>query len=288
MDYHRGRRCLSRPATGAIGPSTFSRWRHGLAGCVLAVTMVGCVSPSADIPDIADIEADRLLFERGAAALDEADWRRAREYFVEIRDNYPQSQYRAAARLGIGETYVQEGTLEAYIRALDEFQDFLSLYPTHPRAAHAQYQVGMVHFHQMRRAERDQTETVNAVREFEAFIARHPADHELMPEVRQRLREARDRLSAHDFSVGYYYYRFRVYGGAIGRFRQILSDDPGYTRRDEVYFYLAEAHADRGELTEAIPYFARILDEFDASEFAEEARARLAALEAEVEADQDQ
>ena len=253
--------------------------RAGLA-VLLGLAAAGCTSPRADIPAIGEVEADRLLFERGAAALDDGDWRRARQYFVEIRDNYPQSQYRAAARLGIGESYEQEGSGEAYVRALAEFQDFLSLYPTHPRASFAQYKVGMVHFHQMRRAERDQSETRNAIREFENFIERYPADREWMPEVRQRLREARDRLSSHDFTVGHFYYRAKFYPGAVKRFRQILDGDPNYSKRDEVYFFLGQSLADGRQVTEAIPYFARILEEFDASEYADEARDRISELEA--------
>lgn len=259
------------------------RWRRTGLPVLLAIAIAaaGCGSPRAEIPAIGVVEADRLLFERGAAALDEGDWRRAREYFVEIRDNYPQSQYRAAARLGIGESYEQEGTSEAYVRALAEFQDFLSLYPTHLRAPFAQYKVGMVHFHQMRRAERDQSETRNAIREFENFVDRYPTDREWMPEVRERLREARDRLSAHDFTVGRFYHRVKFYPGAVNRFRQILDGDPEYSKRDEVYFYLGETLAEARQVTEAIPYFARILEEFDASEYAEEARARISELEPE-------
>ena len=256
-------------------------WRLGLSGYLLAATVLACGGRRADIP-APQLEADGLLFERGMTALEARDWRRAREYFVQIRDNYPQSQHRADARLSIGDTYEGEGTLEAYVQALDEYQDFLTLYPTHPRAPYAQYKVGLVHFHQMRQPERDQTETLNAVQEFEAFIVRYPV-HQLVPEVQQRLREARDRLSEHDFLVGRFYYRARNYPGAISRFRQILDDDPAYTRRDEVYFHLADALARSNQVVEAIPYFARLLDEFAASEYAEQARVRLAELEADQE-----
>ena len=253
-------------------------WRLGLAGW-LAATAIAC-GGGAERPVLpsAELEADRLLFERGVTALEERHWRRAREYFVQIRDNYPQSEYRRQARLSIGDTYEGEGSTAAYIQALDEYQDFLVLYPDHASAAYARYMVGLVHFHQMRRAERDQTETMNAVAAFESFITLHP-DHELMPEVRQRLRDARDRLSEHNFIVGHFYYRFRNHAGAISRFRQILDDDPAYTRRDEVYFYLAESLARINQRVEAIPYFARLLDEFEESEYAEQARTRIAELE---------
>lgn len=259
---------------------TARSWRL-VGGCLLAATALACGEAMGRRPELptGEIDADRLLFERGTAALEEGDWRRAREYFVTIRDTYPQSEYRAPARLSIGDTYEGEGTAAGYVQALDEFQDFLNLYPTHERAGYAQYKVGLVHFQQMRRAERDQTETMAAVEAFERFITLYPTDA-LMPEARARLREALDRLSRHDFVVGYFYFRLKNYAGAVSRFREIIDNDPGYTGRDEVYFYLAESLATVNRASEAIPYFARLLDEFDSSELAEQAQTRLAELEA--------
>ena len=249
--------------------------------CALTATVAACAGGRVnDIPAIGDLEADRLLFERGSEAIDGRNWTRAREYFVQIRDNYPQSEYRAEARLQIGDTYEGEGSAESYVRALEEFQDFLSLYPTHPRAGYAQYKLGMVHFHQMGRAERDQTETSSAIAEFEAFLARFPSDHELVPQVLEGLRGARDRLGTHDFQVGVYYYSHANYAGAIARFRQLLEEDPEFTELDGVYFYLASSLADTTQVSEAIPYFARVLDEFPESEFAELSALRLTELEA--------
>ena len=247
-------------------------WVKVLGTFVLAGVMVSCGTRSVEMPQIGEFEADRLLFERGRVAIDEGDWSVAREYFTQIRDNYPQSDYRAEARLQIGDTYEGEGTQASYVRALEAYQDFMSLYPTHPRVAYAQYKLGMIHLHQMNSAERDQTDTLNAVAELETFIARFPAEHELTPQVREALRSAHDRLSEHDYLVGYFYYRFRNYAGAISRFRQILENDPGYTRRDRVYFQLAVSLAETQQTAEAIPYLARVLDEFNDGEFAEDAR----------------
>lgn len=280
MDFQRRDSLMRTPADAPVRD-------HGQLGsavlvCALAGAIAGCAGPVQlnDIPDIGELEADRLLFERGSEAVDDRNWSRAREYFLQIRDNYPQSEYRAEARLQIGDTYEGEGSPDSYVRALAEYQDFLSLYPTHPRAGYAQYKLGMVHFHQMRRAERDQTETLSAIAEFEAFIARFPADHELMPQVREQLRGARDRLGMHDYLVGIYYYQRENYAGAMARFRELIEQDPGFNRLDGVYFYLATTLADTTQVSEAIPYFARLLDEFSESEFAEQAAARLTELEA--------
>ena len=193
-----------------------------LGGCVLAATALGC-GGNMNRPELptGEVDADRVLWERGTTALEDGDWRRAREYFVQIRDRYPQSEYRPGARLSIGDTYEGEGTAASYVQAIGEYQDFLSLFPIHARAAYAQYKLGLVHFHQMRRAERDQTETMDAIREFESFITLYPTDA-LLPEARARLREARDRLSAHDFLVGRYYFR----GQELRRRHQPVPRDP--------------------------------------------------------------
>jgi outer membrane protein assembly factor BamD (BamD/ComL family) len=114
------------------------------------------------------------------------------------------------------------------------------------------------------------------------FFDRYP-NSPLTPEVRTKWREARDRLSRAEFRVGYHYFRVRWYPGAIPRFRGILKEDPQYSGRDEVYFYLAEALSRADNKTgkaEAIPLFEKLLTEFGQSEHAEDARKRLDELKA--------
>ena len=87
----------------------------------------------------------------------------------------------------------------------------------------------MAHFRQMRLPQRDQTETRDALREFDTFIARYPGSS-LMAEVKAKLREARDRLSEADYQVGYFYYRQKWYPGSIDRFKQVLKERSGLHR----------------------------------------------------------
>ena len=243
---------------------------------LLLLVTSACASSDTPLP-LGAAGADRALYELGIEALEERRWLRAREYFVEVVDNYPQSVVRPDAMLGIGDTYYGVGSPEAYLRALNEFEQFLSFFPLHLRADYAQHKLGMTHYNQMRRAERDQTETNAAIEAFEVFIAQYP-NSELMDEVRVKLREALDRHSQSEFLVGRFYYRFEVWGGAIERFRGILDNDAGFTNRDAVYFYLAESLflTDRG--VEALPYYERLAEEFEESEYLEATRARITEL----------
>jgi outer membrane protein assembly factor BamD len=247
-----------------------------LVAAVLVSVAAGCTAGRNTVPP-GTAQPDRWLLARGQEELKEKHWLNAREYFRQVIDNYPQSPLRPEAKIGMGETFLGEGTTESLILAANEFSEFLTFYPTNPRADYAQFKLAQSHARQMRAAERDQTETKEAVKEFEVFFQRYP-NSPLMPEVKKQWREARDRLSEASYRVGLYYYRARWYPGAIDRFKEILDQDPGYTRRDAVYFHLAESYARTKQEAAAIPLFERLLKEFDQSEYREDAQQRLKEL----------
>jgi outer membrane protein assembly factor BamD len=236
----------------------------------------GSVPPGTDEPD-------KFLFDKGTEALNNKKWLTAREFFKQVTETYTQSTYRPDAKLGIGDTYLGEGTAEALVLAINEFREYLSFYPTNRRADYAQYKLGMAHFRQMRAPQRDQTETREAIKEFEAFVTRYP-DSSLMSEVKTKYREARDRLSEADYLVGYFYFRQRWYPGAIDRLKALLKSDPEYTGRDAVFYYLAEALARTRKEAEALPLFERLVAEFEQSEYLELAHKRITELKTAVAA----
>ena len=219
-------------------------------------------------------QPDQFLYERGKEALEQKKWLTAREFFKQVTETYTQSPVRPDAKLGIGDTYLGEGSAESLVLAIAEFQEFLSFYPTHARADYAQYKLALAHFKQMRAPQRDQTETRDAIREFETFVARYP-NSSLLPEVRDRLREAKDRLSEAEFEVGRFYYRIRWYPGAIDRLSALLKDDPQFTARDGAYYYLGESLMKVNRSAEALPLYEKLISEFEQSEFLEEARKRV-------------
>jgi outer membrane protein assembly factor BamD len=221
-------------------------------------------------------EPDRFLFDRGTEALNKKKWLTAREFFKQVVETYTASPFRPDAKLGIGDTYLGEGTAEALVLAINEFREFLSFYPTNARADYAQYKVGLAHFRQMRDPQRDQTETREAVKELQMFLDRYPGSS-LLPEVQQKLREARDRLSESDYLVGFFYFRQRWYQGAIYRFKDVLKQDPGFTGRDAVFYHLGESLLlmKQKREAEALPYFERLIQEFEKSEYLPEAQKRI-------------
>jgi outer membrane protein assembly factor BamD len=245
-----------------------------------AMTIGGCSSAgSRTLVPPGTSEPDKYLFDKGTAALTSKKWLSAREFFKQVTETYTQSPYRPDAKLGIGDTYLGEGSAEALVLAINEFREFLSFYPTNHRADYAQYKLALAHFRQMRKPERDQTETREAVKEFQTFVDRYPGS-DLMTEASAKLREAKDRLDQSSYLVGYFYYRQRWYPGAIDRFKSVLKDDSGYSNRDALYFYLADSLVKSKKEAEALPYLERLVEEFEQSQFLQEAQKKIDELKA--------
>jgi len=250
--------------------------------CVILVMLIaaaGCGSNPRGLVPPGTSEPDKFLFDKGTAALNAKKWLTAREFFKQVTETYTASTYRPDAKLGIGDTYLGEGTAEALVLAINEFREFLTFYPTNPRADYAQYKLGMSHFKQMRGPQRDQSETREAVTELQRFVDRFP-NSTLFAEGSTKLREAKDRLSQANYLVGYFYYRQRWYPGAIDRFQSVIKEDEGFTGRDAVYFYLAESLMKLKREAEALPLYEKLLQEFEQSEFLSEAQKRVTELKA--------
>ena len=260
-----------------------------IAVLILAAAIAGCAQKTTTLPP-GTADADKFLFDRGSEAAKDRKWLDAREYFRNLVDNYPQSPYRPDAKLALGDTYISDGGTENLLLAANEFREFLTFYPTHPRADYAQLQLARSYTSQMLAPERDQQATKDAIKEIEIFLQRFP-NSKLMPEARKMEREAKDRLSDANYRVGFFYYRIKWYTGAVDRFEELIKNDPHYSNRDALYFYLAESlylyskqiestepARSKALLAQALPYYERLITEFVKSDFLSAAQKRLSEL----------
>jgi outer membrane protein assembly factor BamD len=238
----------------------------------LLLAAAGCAQRSTKIPP-GTSQPDQFLFERGNTALKEKRWFTAREFFQTLIDTYPQSPHRADAKLGLADAYLGDGSAASQVLAINEYREFLSFFPTSPRADYAQFKLAMSHFSQMAKAGRDQTETHEALKEFDVLFEKYP-NSSLLPEARIKQREARDRLGRSEYLVGLTYFRLKWYPGVVARLQALLKSDPQFTERDAVYYYLAEALAQLNRQAEALPLLEKIPLEFEKSDYLEKAKKR--------------
>jgi len=76
----------------------------------------------------------------------------------------------------------------------------------------------------------------------------------------------------------------KYYPGAIGRLKPLVESDPGYTNRDAAFYYLGESFVAVQQPAAALPYFERIVKEFEQSQYLERAHKRVDELKATLKA----
>jgi outer membrane protein assembly factor BamD len=241
------------------------------ATVALALLLPACAGREIDLEALSS-SSDQIIWEAGQKAVEKKDWDSARQYFRRLVDAFPQSEHQPDARIGLADSYFEEGGTGNYILAVSAYREFLTLFPRHPRADYAQFRAGESYFKQKNSPDRDQTATEQALEEYQRLLDFYP-DSTLVENARERIRECRQTLARSHHLVGQFYQRTRrSWRSAIGRYEIVLSEYPDYERLDEVLFRLAEAMGNAGRYAEARPHIGRLQSEFPESPFASQAQ----------------
>jgi outer membrane protein assembly factor BamD len=187
-------------------------------------------------------------------------------------DGFPNSEYGPGARLGLGQSHYEEGGSGNYILAVAALREFLTLYPSHPRADFAQFLVAEAYFRQKNGPDRDQSSTRKALAEYERLLDLYSTSPQV-ENARKRIRECRESLARSEYMVGWFYQKGRkAWRAATLRYEGILADYPDYERLDEVLFRLSQCLEAAGRKAEALPLLDRLLGEYPQSAYSGEAR----------------
>jgi outer membrane protein assembly factor BamD len=198
----------------------------------------------------------------------------ARQYYQQLLEKFPDSAQKVLAQFNIAESLYREGN---YLEARFEYQKFLELYPTHPLASRAQFQLGMCSFQEVQRFDRDQRKTREALRAFRRFRRQYPQDP-LLPEVEARILSLRARLARHEFAVARFYYRKGAYHAAIGRLLNLIQVYPNTPDLDAALYMLADSYRREENYVKAWRVLRLLVDHFPTSRYISRARAQLRKL----------
>ena len=252
--------------------------RRLLAGIAIAVA-AGASACAGHTPDIATLtsNSDQAIWEAGQKAFERRDWISARQHYRRIIDAFPQSTHAAESRIAVGETYAREGGSTNDLLAVGAYREFLTLYPSHPKSDYAQFQIGEAYFRRKNGPDRDQTDTREALTEFQRLLDLYPQSP-YAEQARARITEARQSLARSEFMAGHFYQKTReLCRASIARYQVILKEYPDYKSTDEVLFRLSECLQASGRGTEAMPHLSRLLEEYPNSPFADQAKQLMAA-----------
>ena len=232
----------SKSSVGAIGMALVV-----FAGPLLAA---GCQSSDIDV-DLAtyveQTDPPDVLYNQALANMNAGRMTEAARKFEAIDRQHPYTEYARKAILMSTFTNYRQGR---YPEAIAAGQRYVTLYPSTPDAAYAQYLVGLSYFRQIPDVTRDQRETRRAIEAMEEVKQRWP-ESEYVVDAEAKIRFARDQLAGKEMQVGRYYLERREYIAAVKRFRYVVERYSNTRHVEEALARLTETYYAMGLTSEA-------------------------------------
>lgn len=215
--------------------------------------------------------SDKEIYEIGFKLLKKKKYEKARLVFSALIEKYPKSKYAPRAKIGIADAFYKKGDIASLTLAYNEYREFVSVYPYHPKAAYAQLMMGMCYYRQMRKPGRDQTPTLEAIREFKKVIKKYP-DSEEASIAKKRLKECQERYATHLMGIANFYFKMKKWLGAYWRYDDIMKKFPHYSRISEVYYKYGISAYMLGKTDEGKAFLSKVITDFPHTKCAIKAR----------------
>jgi len=251
------------------------------SGAVLTIALLcGCATAPPEEEELPSAESyyqhgvESLAGKRTFLFFHDVDYAKAIEYFQEVIDNYPYSDFAILAELQIADIHFDRAEYE---EASSYYHDFVELHPNHAKVSYALYRNGLCSYNQMRASDRDQAPTREAVAQFKALIERYPQS-EMAADAAVRLHECEDRLARQDIDIADYYYSQRAWYAAARRYRAALKDFPEHDGRTRTLVQLGFCLSRLHQYLEAEAMLRRALELGAENQLREDAQGELEAI----------
>ena len=241
-----------------------------------ATLLAGCLGKKKEAAPVAgtSVEPDKVLYGKATADLKRGRYTTGRLALQTLINTYPDSEYLAKAKLAIGDSYYKEGGTAGLKQSIVEYKDFITFFPFLDESANAQLQIGMAHYRQMEKPDRDHAEAVQAEAEFQTFLEKYP-NSPLGPQAEQHLRDVQEVLAEGNFRVASFYYTRTAYRAAGARLIELTNRYPLYSQADQANWMLGQIY-EKGEHNEiASKYYSRIVKDYPLSSLAGDAKNKL-------------
>ncbi len=223
--------------------------RFALAAVCVAPLLSACASD--DDIDLAtyveQTEPADQLYNQGLANLQQGNVREAGRKFEAVDRQHPYSE---EARKSIVMNAFAQYKQGNYTDAISSAKRYVTLYPSSPDAAYAQYIIGLAYYRQIRDVTQDQKEARRTIEAMNEVVERWP-DSEYVEDANAKIRFARDQLAGKEMQVGRYYLERREYIAAIKRFRNVVETYSNTRQVEEALARLTEAYYAMGLTSEA-------------------------------------
>jgi len=219
------------------------RFTIGLLLATCLVISVGCRNKNVKNP-LASLDSkqpDKVLFDRAMEAMKKRKYDVSRLSLQTLINTYPDSEFVARAKLGIGDAWLAEGGSAALAQAENEYRDFITFFPNMPEAAEAQLKIADIHYRQIEKPDRDFTHARRAEDEYRQLLLQYP-DSKLADKARTRLLQVQEILGDREYRIGRFYYLRQSWAAAIARLKTLTDTYPLYSQADDALFMLGQAN----------------------------------------------
>jgi outer membrane protein assembly factor BamD len=188
-----------------------------------------------------------VLYNQGLANLEQGHLKEAGKKFEAVDRQHPYSEQARKSMVMAAFAQYRQGN---YTDAINAAKRYVTLYPTNPDAAYAQYIIGLCYYRQIRDVTQDQKEARRTIEAMDELVQRWP-ESEYVEDAKAKIRYARDQLAGKEMQIGRYYLERREYIAAIKRFRTVVENYSNTRQVEEALSRLTESYYAMGLADEA-------------------------------------
>jgi len=247
---------------------------------VLAAGLALCVSACATHQQTPTGEN---YYSLGQQAFAQHDYRGSAIYFQKLIDQYPFSPYAEDAELKIGLSHYQ---LKHYAEAISSLGDFEKMHPTSKEIELASYYLAMAHYDQIGRPDQDQSNTEQALQQFEIIERRFP-ETGFAALAHQQISVCREMLARHQLLIGDFYYKKANFRAAESRLAELMQKWPDTPVGDEALYQLGTTLELEGKKYSAAQAFTAVVLHYPGTIYANKAKYELKKLHQPVDTEED-
>lgn len=186
-------------------------------------------------------QPDKVLFDKAVNDIEHGRYEIARITLNTLINTYDSSEYLAKAKLAIADSWYREGGTNGNAQAEAEYKDFILFYPQMQEAAEAQNRICMIHYGEMTKADRDDSQAVRAEYECKQVIEQFP-NSKFVVQAKQTIRDIQEARGEHEFVVGDFYKRRGANPAAANRLDYLTAQFPYYSKADIALLEAGEAY----------------------------------------------
>lgn len=228
-------------------------------------------------------QPDKILFDRAIKDIEKGRYEIARITLNTLLNTYESSEYAAKAKLAIADAWYREGGIRGYTQAEAEYSEFILFFPAMEEAAESQKRICDIHYKQMDKADRDDTQARRGEQACRDALIRFP-NSKFFPEVEQTLRNIQEVIAEGEHGRGTFYMSRGSYNAAVARLTGVVDQYPLYSKAPDALWELGQSYSKLGPAFRAqeSTAYARLVRDYPLSPLVASAKQRLTEMEVKI------